>query len=213
MSLKKELIKTFQNLLGVYFGKVYSDSELKVSSMEVGSKVESINADGTLSDVEDGDYVMENGTAFTTKDSMIVSIEGQEPVAPVEAEVEVTVEDESIEPIVEDEVPASGTTEVEVIEPVEEEDMEDEMEARVKTLEDTIASLVEKVAAMEAKEAETLSAITKFNSEVETLNSNIKTLAKVPVQFTKTNNKNIVNDNKEEKMLDLARILGGVTKK
>lgn len=209
MDIKKEFIKSFKTLLGLYFEKVYTDSEVKISDKSIGSKVEMIGADGSLSDAPDGDYVMDNGFSFTVKNGMIESIVGEEPVEAKEDKPEDT--------------PTSGSTEEvkaeEVVveeEPVEEEPTEeapDEMDMRVKALEDKVAELVDMIAGMAEQKMEADKTIEAFTAEVKSLNNNIQTLAKVPVEFSKTNTKKVVEESKEEQLLNVARMLGGLTNK
>lgn len=205
MNIKKEMIKTFKNLLGLYFEKVYTDSEMKISDKSVGSKVEMIGADGSLSDAPDGDYVMDNGFSFTVKDGMIESIVGEE--APVEAkEEDVPAEDEEV-PADEEEVKAED---VPVEEEVPAEDAPDEMDARVKALEDKVAELLDMIAGMVEQKMEADKAVEAFTAEVKSLNENIQLLAKVPVEFSKTNTKKVVEESKEEQLFNVAKLIGSL---
>lgn len=216
MNIKKELIKTIQNLMGVYFGKVYSANELHISDKSVGGKVEAIQADGSLTPVEDGEYVMDNGFAFVVKDGMIESIITEDANEPASAE---TPSEDKAEVKAAD-APVSGdTTDVPVESPAEEAAPEDvsndvlELEARVTALEEKLTECLSMMESMNMQKAESLAAIEAFNKEVTQLNSNIQTLAKVPVEFSKTNKANVVEESKEEKMMDIARLLGGLNTK
>jgi hypothetical protein len=201
MSIKTELVKTLQNLMNVYFGKVYTDSELKVSAKEVGSKVEIISADGSLQDAPDGDYVMTDGFSFSVKDGLIVSIVGQE--APVVEEVEAGDENEK----------ASGSTETIEVKSEDEIETEPEVDSEMEAMKEKVVSLEQRLASIEEmllqmqmqKESDT-KAIEQFNTTVSELNSHIKTLAKVPVEFTKTSRTPQVEEDKTSKLSKLAEI-------
>lgn len=208
MDIKKEFIKSFKTLLGLYFEKVYTDSEVKISDKSIGSKVEMIGADGSLSDAPDGDYVMDNGFSFTVKGGMIESIVGEE--APVEAATDSTDATSGDTATTEVETPAEDAAPEE--EPTEEE-APDEMDMRVKALEDKVAELVDMIAGMAEQKMEADKTIEAFTAEVKSLNNNIQTLAKVPVEFSKTNTKKVVEESKEEQLLNVARMLGGLTNK
>lgn len=194
MNIKKELVKALKGLVGVYFGKVYSNDELKISERVIGGKVEAVNPDGSLAPVEDGDYAMEDGFAFTVKGGMIESIEGQEPVE----QSEVT-----------DDTPTSGTTEVEqaeVVEPVEAEPEVDNTDERLTALEEAVAEIKSMLESMNSEKMESAKAIEQFNSTVQELNNNIQTLAKVPVEFSKTNKTPVVEESKQHSMECLASL-------
>ena len=189
-NVKSEIMNTLKKILGFYEEKkvedfkVYSDSEIKISDKAVGGKVELVDADGNLSDAPDGDYEMDNGFKFTVKGGVIASIEGEEKPkedAPVEAD-------------------ATDT-------PVEDAPAEDskyaELEARVTALEQAVADMNSSVQAAATKED-----LGAFTKEVETLNSNIQLLAKVPVEFSQTTKNNTVKESKEDKLLALAKMIG-----
>ena len=206
MNIKKELIKTFKALMGLpsYFGKVYSDGELKISDKAVGGKVETIQADGSLAPAEDGDYVMDNGFSFTVKDGVITAIVGEE--APVEAAAPASEAGED---------PAEEATESPADEATE--DQADaaiaEMQKKIDDLSARLDALEKANTQMAAEKIESAAAIESFTKTVKELNDNITTLAKVPVEFAKTNKSAVVEESKEEKLLGIARLLGGLNKK
>ena len=202
MSLKNELVKTFQNLLGIYFGKVYSNSEIKVSSMEVGGKVELINPDGSLTDAPDGDYVMEDGSAFTVKDGMISSIVGQDQSVQVVNQEEVSTEELSVT----DQAPVE-----EPVQPVEDSKVS-ELEIKVSELEQKVNDLISSMESMQSEKMESEKVINQFNEQVSLLNKNITELAKVPVEFSKTNKSVTVEESREDKLSVLATIIGNAKK-
>lgn len=211
MSIKKQLIQTLQNLVGVYFGKVYSDSELKVSAKEVGGKVEKVAADGSLEPAEDGDYVMTDGFSFTVKDGQIVSIVGQEeqPVEEVAAE-ETPAEDLSE---VQVEVPAEESSDETPAEDLPESNPEmDAMKQQVAKMEERLSAIEEMLNQMMMQKESDNQAIEQFNKTVAELNDNIKTLAKVPVEFSKTNKTPKAEEVKQDKMIELANIFSGLKK-
>lgn len=200
MNIKKELVATFKNLLGVYFGKVYSDSELKISDKSVGGKVEQINSDGTLTPVEDGDYVMQDGFSFTVKGGVIDSIVGQEK--PVEQAVE---NDTSKEV----ETPEEEATET----PEQEAEDETKVDERLTALEQTVEEIKTMLDSMKMEKMESIKSIESFSSIVKELNENIQTLAKVPVEFSKVNKTVNVEESKEEKLFQMASMIGNIYKK
>lgn len=204
MSLKIELAKTFKKLLSQYFGQVYTDSQIKVSDKVVGGVVEMINHEmGILSPAPDGDYVMEDGFSFTVKDGKIVSIVGQEDV----------VEDMTAPtptPVV-TETPTKLSDDV----PMEPTPMEKQvayMEEKLRSLEEKIAMMEDVLQGMTSASMESEKTIATFNKVVEELNKNIKTLASVPVEFSKVDNTIKNNEEKQEKLNFLVNLIGKKTK-
>ncbi len=203
MNIKSELIKTFKNLMGVYFGKVYSSSELNISDKSVGGKVELIQADGTLAPAPDGDYVMDNGFSFTVKDGLISSIVGEQPVQAEETPVEAA-------------APTSGDTVTPTEDPAEEADPADpakdikELEDRVTVLEQQMAECMAMCQDMSKQKMESEKSIEAFTKEVKQLNDNIQILAKVPVEFSKTNKSVVVEETKEDQLFSIAKMIGGL---
>ncbi len=214
MNIKKEIVRTLQSLVGIYFGKTYSKDELNISDKSVGGKVEIVTADGTLAPAEDGDYAMEDGFAFTVKDGMIESIVGQDAPAEEEAPAE---EDKPVEEAAE--IPAEAPVEEAPAEEVEAPAEEVAEDTAVADLQTAVADLTAKVdACMKALESMNMEkqnnteAIEKFTKEVAELNNNIQTLAKVPVNFSKTNTSKFVEESKEEKLLSIAQMIGSINK-
>ena len=199
-NIKSEIVKTLKNLLGFYseetLAKVYSEAEIKISQREVGGKVELVDAEGNLSDAPDGDYEMEDGFKFTVKGGIIDAIDGQE--APEEAPKEEAPVEQA------EDAPSEDTPEAVIPDCVE------ELKAKVSELEGIVQVLVQ---AMEELKGSTEVAATKedvsqFSKQVSELNATIKQLAKVPVEFSKTSTNNTVKDSKEEKLLEVAKMLG-----
>lgn len=208
MSIKKELIKALKSLTAIYFGKVYTPDELKVSAKEIGGKVEMIQADGTLAPAPDGEYAMEDGTSFTVKDGVIETLVGQDApandMAEVPAEVDAAIVDA---PEATPESPAEDTSPEDAV----------DMEARISALEGSIAELAKKLdecmanmGNMESQKLESAKEIEAFNKTVQELNTNIQTLAKVPVEFSKTNKKVVVEETKQDQLFELAKLIGRV---
>ena len=130
-------------------------------------------------------------------------------LAPVEAAV--TVEDEI--PTEEVETPAEDATPTEE---VPEEPKEDpripEMEAKITELESKLSEVFDilkgqSMAQATEMEAQT-QAIEAFSATVKELNEKISILAKVPVQFSKTNNTQSAEESKADKLSVLAGIIG-----
>lgn len=213
MNIKQQIITGLNNLLSV-FAKTYSDGQVKVSQKEVGGKVEMIEADGTLSPAPDGDYQMEDGSTLVVVGGVITEIKSEEKPAEIETETKSEdKEEEMVEEVIEEEVPVEEVIEEEA--PVEESKVA-ELESKVAELEakvDEMAKAMElMISEMMSKEVEkvkeeTSMAIQEFNKQMLEINQNIKTLAKVPVQFSKTDNRPSVQDDKQEKMIALVNIL------
>jgi outer membrane murein-binding lipoprotein Lpp len=206
MSVKKQLIESFKNLLGLYFEKVFTYDQIKISDKAVGGKVEMIQADGSLGPVEDGDYVMDDGFSFTIKDGQIASIVGEDAPEVVDVVEEVEAgeekkedeEEKMEEPVVEEPVQS------------EEDNKVAELEAKVAELESKIDSILNSMEMMKSEKDEAKEAIQEFNKQVAQLNDNIKTLAKVPVEFSKTNKTPLAEESKMEKINDLATIFANI---
>ncbi len=210
MNLRKELIALAQNILGA-FKKVYTESDMKVSDKVIGGKVEFILPDGELAPVEDGEYDFD-GFVFTCKDGQITAIQGQDAPAE-EAPVEAAVSAEDEIPTEEVETPAEDATPTEE---VPEEPKEDpripEMEAKITELESKLSEVLDilkgqSMAQATEMEAQT-QAIEAFSATVKELNEKISILAKVPVQFSKTNNTQSAEESKADKLSVLAGIIG-----
>ena len=229
MNIKKELIKTLKNLMGVYFGKVWTPNELNISDKEVGGKVEQIGADGTLTPVEDGEYTMEDGFTFTVKDGQIETIQDQTPEDETYDETlskcstgktSNDVEDnQEVPPAFAEETPAEDATETPKDEttetPAEQADEQADMDrdARITALEEKVEVLTKMLSTASDANMASAKEIEKFSSIVSELNNNIVTLSKVPVEFSKTNKSVAVVKDKEDKILSMAKILGQAMKK
>lgn len=203
MNIKQELVKSLKNLVSAYFGTVYTDSQIKVSDKVVGGVVEMIAPDGTLTPAPDGDYAMENGFSFTVKDGVIVAIMGEEAV----------VEDMTAPtptPVV-----TETPTDMEDVAPVEPTPMEKQvayMEEKLRSLEEKIAAIEEAINGMTSASMESEKTISTFNKIVDELNTNIKTLANIPVQFSKVDTSVKNGEEKQEKLNNLVNILNKKSK-
>lgn len=202
MNIKSELVKTFKNLLSTYFEKVWSTDELKISSLTVGGKVEIIGSDDTLTVAPDGDYVMNDGTAFSVKDGLIVSIVGQEVAqSSDEKKDEEETKDETEEKMEEHQTEVTEEPKDEMAMKVE------ELTNRLNSMEEKLAEVYGMLEAMKEMEMKSQDAILGFNKVVEDLNNNIKTLAEIPAQFSNVDKTAQYAEDKQTKMLDLATIL------
>jgi prefoldin subunit 5 len=203
MNIKKELVKSLKNLVSAYFGQMYTDSQIKISDKVVGGIVEMIAADGTLSPAADGDYAMEDGFSFTVKDGAIISIIGEVPI----------MEDMTapIEPIMTGETPAN-MADVVPAQPTPMETQLSDLEDKVMSLEEKIASIEDMLQMMHSASMESEKTLSTFNKVVDELNNNIKTLASVPVEFSKVDNTVKNTEDKQEKLNNLVNILNKKSK-
>lgn len=213
MNIKKELVSTFKNLLSAYFAKVYSSSEIKISDKVVGGVAEMIAPDGTLSPIPDGDYVMDDGFSFTAKDGKIESIIGVEEEPIVEQPEELT---DYTEPTITGDTTETKMDITEDVVNIESSLFEIynrvmEQENKIKMLEERLSEtemeLEQVLSQINIQTEETQLSIETFNKVVTELNTNIKTLASVPVQFSKTDSSVKAADDKQEKMNGLVAIL------
>jgi len=185
----KNLITEIQKTISMLSG-FSSESELKVSDMVIGGKVEKVNSDGSLAPVEDGEYTIEKDL-LVVKDGLIVSINGETEMKPKD---EAPKEEEKLEDVpVEDPAPENDwKTEVEAL------------KAETESLKVTIEE-IKKVMAENTVEEQKMSA--DFTAEIAKLNETLKVVATTPAEFSKTSTNNVVKDSKEDKMKEYARIL------
>lgn len=172
------------------------ESELKVSEMSIGSKVETIDAEGNIQPAEDGEYTLESGDVIEVKDGLIATING-EGKPEEEAEVPVDAAEESPEENSKGENP---NEEVETL------------KAKVSELEAKIAAIESAIGASATKEE-----VNEFKAEVSysvgEFNKTLLTIANVPAEFSKTSSNNVVKDSKEEKMNAVFSIINSARKK
>lgn len=199
--IKKELMKTLAILKHESFeGEViYSPEELNISERAVGGKVELINQDGTLSELPDGDYEVSDGFKFTIKDGLIASIDGETP-----AEDTTDKPEEMAEAPVD--APTQDAPQTDGLDELKKETAS--LKAEVEALKQAMDELMKATAGRASKED-----VSKFQAEVENLNSNIMKLAKIPAEPTKTNTSNVVKDKNDENLMEFAKIFKSINKK
>lgn len=187
--------------------KKYTDAELKISAMEIGGKVEMIDAEGNIQPAGDGEYEMESGDKFTVVDGMIAELNGEKAEEKPEEEVPV----EAAEEEKEEEKEEAPAEEAPVEEVKEEEPKEDEKQMQIDMLKGELEAMKAAVEELKALIAGSVSKdeMNQFSSEVL---GNLKKLASIPAEFSRTTNSNVIKDSMEEKLLDLARIHGSIKK-
>lgn len=177
LKIKEELKKT----LGLL--EAEPATELKVSEMVIGGKVESVNADGTLSEVADGEYKV-GEDVIEVKAGQIVSINGEkekEEEAPAEAEKEME------EEIPTEEAPATEGWK-EALEAYKAE--LDGLKLEIETLKEALGASKEIEEKMSAE----------FSKQLGDLNETLKVIANTPAEFSKTNQSPLEKDAKERKL-------------
>lgn len=177
--IKAELMKTL-NLMNSD-----AEKELKVSEMTVGSKVEVINADGTLEVAPDGEYTI-GEDMIVVKDGLIESINGDKGEPKEEMEEEAPVDEN-----------AAMKAEL------------DAMKEAVELLKEEIEKL--KASVDETSTSEEMMA-KEFSTQLNTLNETIKVLIDTPAEFSKTNESVKVKDSKDEKMMAAAKLFASLKK-
>jgi capsule polysaccharide export protein KpsE/RkpR len=157
-------------------------TEFNISSREV-------NAEVTLegSPLKDGTYTLTDGFKFTVKDGKIDSIEDE-----VEKVEEVSPVDEAL---------AEDTVE-EVTEEAPKNEEIDALKAEIETLKTELQSIKEAILGLSTKED-----VSNFSSEVKTLSDNIKLLASIPLEHSKTSQSFKQENNKADSMRRLAAVL------
>lgn len=210
MNIKTQIIESFQKLLKVYFGKIYQESEMKITEKVIGGKVEFILPDGELGQVPDGEYVMYDGFTFEVKDGLISKIQGQEQES---AQEDTEVSEEAVSGDTSTQEVEAEVSEEEVVEEVVVEDPRiSEMETKISELESKLSEILQMLSDSEKVKNEEMTnqtkAIEAFNLTVKELNEKISILAKVPVQFSKTNSNQANEESKADKLSVLADIIG-----
>lgn len=198
--IKMELSKIFASL-NMATDKIWNESELKISDKGVGGSVELINADSTLSPVEDGDYVMEDGTKFQVKAGLITNWNGEtEKPATDDTAMTDTPADEAAETPA-DEVAEEDETDKIIAE------MQTAIDEQAKEIEALKTSIEEIKSNFSSKED-----VANFSKQLEGLNSTLKTIAGIPAEFSKTSNSITIKDSQEDKRNDLARVFAELKK-
>lgn len=227
MSLKIDILKRLKELMGQFAQedpseKTWTPDELKVSEDAVGGKVELIQPDGTLGEAPDGLYKMQSGETYEVKGGLIASItnadgekmedQSEEDMTEEEKKKKGTPAPEKEGPVVlaEEGSPAEEASETpaqeEAEDAQEDQDVAD-LKNRVAALEQTLSQLVDQLNGSATKDE-----VNNFSKQLEALNNNIQILAKIPVEFSKTNNSNKVVDKKEQGLVELAKIVGSFKK-
>lgn len=186
--IKKELVKFLSILKSENFDVTeLAEDAVKISERKVGGKVELIGTDGTLSNAPDGDYKI-GDFSFTVKAGLIDSIEGENKPAEEDKPAEEKLADE----------PVTENT------PVEDNSVKDAIAA----LQEETASIKQDIESIKAMLAEFAgkSDVEDFKSEVVKLNKTIEKLARIPSEFSKTSNSNIVKDKQEDKINQFLKI-------
>ncbi|MEE0267503.1 MAG: hypothetical protein UD103_05940, partial [Bacteroidales bacterium] len=146
-NMKLTTLKTLLRSILVEMNEVSTDKGILVwngeEELAVGDAVKGLNEEGTEVDLEDGDYVTEDGNTIVVKDGKVEEIKEKEE-APV-AEEEKPIEEEPKAEEAEEELPTEEPTE---------EPTEDEKDIKIKELEDAIATKDAEIEELKAKIAE-----------------------------------------------------------
>jgi hypothetical protein len=176
-SLAFELVKT-------------SDGEdINISSREIGADV----TKGEDDTVADGEYTLEDGFAFTVKDSKIDSI-----ITDIETK----------EVIVPEELAAEDT-------PIEDAPEADDKSKEIEELKEQIKELQGQLEALKGEFSSvpkyvTVEELNSLKDVFHTLNENVKILAKLPLEQSKVSTSFKANAKKEEDMTRLRSALSGL---
>lgn len=148
-NMKLTTLKTLLKSILVEMNEISTDRGILVwngeEELAVGEAVKGLNEEGTEVDLEDGDYVTEDGKTIVVKDGKVEEIKEKEE-APV-AEEEKPIEEEP-KPIEGEEKPIE-----EEEKPIDEPN-EDEKGLKIKELEDTLAAKDAEIEELKAKIAE-----------------------------------------------------------
>lgn len=148
-NMKLTTLKTLLRSILVEMNEVSTDKGILVwngeEELAVGEAVKGLNEEGTEVDLEDGDYVTEDGKTIVVKDGKVEEIKEKEEAPVVEEEKPIEEEPKPIEgeekPIEEEKKPI-------------EEPQEDEKDLKIKELEDAIAAKDAEIEELKAKIAE-----------------------------------------------------------
>lgn len=205
ITMTKQEYERFTNYLKLSNeGKTYSDDQLKISDRVIGGKVEMVNADGSLSQIEDGSFCMTDGFCFSTRQGLIDNIEGQEAMA---KKAEAPISGDTA-------VSASTAPDAVTTDPTDDDAAEDsDLADRVTQLEGIVSQLVQALTMSKTNEAKLSSQIKEakeaHSKEVGELNEKFGKLIKTPVQASKTS----IQVNKNEKLNDSIKIMAESLKK
>lgn len=147
--MKLNKVKQILRSLLVEMGEVSTDKGILVwngeEELSVGEAVKGLNEEGTEVDLEDGDYVTEDGKTIVVKDGKVEEIKEKEEAPVVEEEKPIEEEPKPIEgeekPIEEEEKPID-------------EPQNDEKDLKIKELEESLAAKDAEIEELKAKIAE-----------------------------------------------------------
>lgn len=234
---KSSLAVALENIANYIFGADASQptpltkEQIRVQSITTNEPIQAVNPDGTLSDLADGQYQVED-KVFEVQGGIIIKVEGEE--APIEAPASGDTQDAPAEQMAE--VPASGDTSTEcavedvpasgdtqdapaVEEPSEEpiEEPEDEsamkiveLEEKVVMLEERISQLEEMIAGVGQVEAEMKE---KLSASINELGNVIERFSKQPVQGSVTKKEFTYSNEQERKLFETAQAFSALKSK
>jgi hypothetical protein len=201
MTVYQKIKEALSNALK-FAEETHKESELQISEVALGGKVELVNPDGTLSPAPDGEYTVGENT-FTVRDGFIVELNGEK--ADEQPKDETPSENSKPEQEMAEE-PKQGNPAQE--QPNEIADLKAQLEAQAQAIEElkqAIASMQEAIGQNETKESE-MSA--QFSNQLTELNDTLKQLAAMPAEFSKTNTSNRTKDSNKQKESDLKAVFG-----
>ena len=188
----------------VSLAEITTDDGSKLNLMgelEVGVEVSTLDADGNVIPVNDGDYKYE-GKVITVLGGKIDKIEEIKAEEVIEEEMEAPVEEE-VEAPVEEEVEAPVEEEVEVEEAPKE---APDMESRIKSLEEAIAKILSIMEGMMSKSQE-------LETENVELEKKVQELSAEPGDISVTEKKAIVEMTDEARRVQRLKDLSNFVKK
>lgn len=230
---KSSLATALENIANYIFGAdasqptPLSKEQIRVQSITTNEPIQAVNPDGTLSDLADGQYQVED-KVFEVKGGIIIKVEGEE--APIEVPASGDTQDAPAEQMAEapasgdtstecaiEDVPASGDTQdvPAVEEPSEEPEDESamkivELEEKVVMLEERISQLEEMIAGVGQAEAEMKE---KLSASINELGSVIERFSKQPVQGSVTKKEFTYSNEQERKLFETAQAFSALKSK
>ncbi|MGF7075341.1 hypothetical protein [Mucilaginibacter sp. 3215] len=151
-----------------------SDTMIEYSELKEGADVTQSTSNGSVP-AANGDYQLVNGAEITVKDGKIDKIT-KEPDAPVEADKPAEEDLAKKADVPQKDVPVEGSPEEEATETPADEAKEDDatqaLTERISTLEDAVKNILQVISEAPTKE------------DVQSFNSIIETLSKVPTQLS-----------------------------
>lgn len=186
IDLKNALEKMKVALFGKQNYEAFSASQLQISELVVGGKVEIVGADGTLSDATDGEYKLDDSTVITVKDGLIDTI---------------------VEPAKEDETPADEDVKAEDEAPQEDTPADTPAES-VDDVQKEVESVKDEVEALKVEIKELKNDISEFSKVIVKMSSHIQVLAKIPAETSKTSKDAFARNSEEAKINNLKRLFG-----